>query len=239
MRLKLICCDVFARIAYKAAAVTAHRVDLELLPMLAHNEPDKLRANLQAAIDKAALCPEGYDKILLAYGLCGNAVADISSPIPLIIPRMHDCCAMFLGSQAAFKQHFGQRLSCRWRSCGYMERCSGDILGDYKLDPEYLRLVAQYGEDNAEYIWQSMSAPIETDSVVYIEIPGYEYNDTKVKYIEEMAAEGKEVEVISGNPAWFEALVNGPWPEEDFLHLLPSCKILPIYDMDEIFKSSK
>jgi len=238
MRLKLICCDVFARLAYLTAAGSPHVMDLELLPMLAHNEPDKLRRDLQTAIDNTDK-DAGYDKIILAYGLCGNAAVGLKSHIPLIIPRMHDCCAMFLGSRKKFMQLFGHRLSTRWRSCGYMERCPGDMYDDYKFHPDFLKMVEEYGEDNAEYIWETMNPPIESDETVYIELEGFEYGDTYGRYKEEMAREDCRVELAVGDPSWFNRLVNGPWDKEDFLELLPGHMIESIYDMEEIFREKK
>jgi len=239
MRIKLIACDVFARMAYAAAAVSEHRVDLELLPMLSHNEPDKLRKELQDAIDKCKnACVEGYDKIILAYGLCGNAAAGLTASIPMIIPRMHDCCAMFLGSRKKFLEHFEHRLSAQWRSCGYMERCAS-VMPNYKLHPDYLKLVEEYDEENAEYIWQTMNPPSETDEDIYIRVEGFEYGGTYESFVAQKAEEGRTVEVLEGDGEWFSRLVNGPWSNEDFLEILPGNEIVPIYDMDEVYKSDK
>lgn len=243
-RFKLLACDVFARLAYYEAAKSPNRIDLELLPMLAHNEPDKLRKRLQAAINKASEgCESGeaYDKIILAYGLCGNAVMNLSSPIPMVIPRMHDCCAMFMGSQEKFLQVFGHRLSTPWRSCGYVERAENpefDMVQEfsYKLFPDYLKMVNEYGEENAEYIWVTMNPPAVVNEAVYIQLQGFEYNDTQKYYIDQKAEEGCSVETVLGDSSWFKRLVNGPWDSSEFLEISPGNKILPLYDMEEVFR---
>ena len=49
MFLKFICCDVFARIACGLISMSPHIVDVEFVPMLTHNEPEKLR-NIKKAI---------------------------------------------------------------------------------------------------------------------------------------------------------------------------------------------
>ena len=218
LRLKLICCDVFARLAYAVAAKSPHIVDIELLPMLAHNEPDKLRRDLQQAIDKSG--PLGYNRIILAYGLCGNATANLSSQIPMIIPRMHDCSAMFLGSQEKFLQVFGSRLSAPWSSRGYLERC---------LQDDYKKLTDEYGEENAKYIWETMNPPAE----VYIKLEGFEYKTVS------QDDDNPDWEVVEGDTGWFKRLINGPWDNKDFLEILPGTEIEPIYDMKEIFRSKK
>jgi len=240
LRLKLIACDVFARLAYYAAAKSAHIVDLELLPMLAHNEPAKLRQDLQKAINNACeVSNMPYDKIILAYGLCGNSVIGLTCPIPMIIPRMHDCCAMFMGSQKKFLQAFGHRLSTPWRSCGYVERCVGLDSTNYKLHVDYLKMVEEYGEENAEYIWETMNPPAVVNEAVYIEIPSFEFNDTQKLYIDEKAKEDCEVQTVIGDSAWFMRLVNGPWDEAEFLKVSPNRGIVPLYDMEEVFKEDR
>lgn len=241
MRIRLICCDVFARLAYAEAAVSPHTIDIELLPMLAHNEPAQLRANLQEAINSCAK-EDCYNLIVLGYGLCGNAVSGITSPIPLIIPRMHDCCAMFMGSRSRFLEVFGHRLSTRWRSAGYMER-SRNLPGlDYKTLPEYLKTAEEYGEENAEYVWQTLHPPAESNEAVYIKTE----DDSKVgslcrqyhqQYIEEM--DKIAVQVVNGDTGWFRRMINGPWEEEDFFKLYPGYEIMPIYDMNEILSGKE
>ena len=231
MRIRFICCDVFARLAYKVAAESEHTVDVLLLPMLAHNEPSLLRNDLQNAIDSVP--DDVFDMIILGYGLCGSSVSGLTSHIPMIIPRMHDCSAMFLGSREKFMEVFGHRLSTRWRSCGYMERCD-DVQGDYKMHPDYLKLVDEYGEENAEYVWETMYPPAETEEVVYIELDGFEFGNTCHRYIEMMSKQDVTVEVVKGSVEWFKQLVNGPWDEKDFLEIVPGNEIHPIYDMDEV-----
>ena len=65
-------------------------MDVELFQLGLHNDPSDLRARLQEQID--ATTGQGYDAIVLAYGLCDQATAGlIARDIPLVIPRAHDC----------------------------------------------------------------------------------------------------------------------------------------------------
>jgi len=160
-RMKFICCDVLFRMACRAAAHTKNIIDLDFTRLQSHNEPDLLRKEIQGLIDKADA--EGvYESILLGYGLCGNSTAGlVARGQPLVIPRAHDCCTLFLGSRANFKDKFGDRLSAQWSSHGYLERnhdyAGGtDINKSLGLDKDYAALVEQYGEDNAEYIWETL-----------------------------------------------------------------------------------
>jgi hypothetical protein len=241
MRIKFICCDVFARLAYAAAAVSENVIDLELYPMLSHNEPAELRAGLQSRIDGTDA--EKYGMIILGYGICGNATVGLNAKLPMVIPRIHDCCTMFLGSAKRFLDEFGENLSTRWCTCGYYERGYGsgyyDEYETYLTNPEYLKLLNEYGEDNAEYIWQTLHPPIETKEAVYIEINGYEYGGPKQKYAELIAASGKGLRTVDGDPSWFFKLVNGPWDEGLFLTVNPGERVSAVYDMKEVVRAAK
>ena len=105
MRLGCIGCEVLARAIYLCAARSPHIVDVELLQRGLHNVPNDLRAQLQASIDSSA--GQGYDAIVMTYGLCGQATAGLTAPgVPLVVPRAHDCITLFLGSQEHYQEQF-------------------------------------------------------------------------------------------------------------------------------------
>ena len=244
MLLKLICCDVFARMVCGFISGSPHIVDVEFIPMLSHNEPAKLRAELQGRID-AAVGRKKYEKLIMGFGLCGNTTSGLTCGIPMILPRAHDCCTMFMGSKESFMSGFGGSLSARWSSNGYYERSFvADTTGyystelTYKTNAEYLKLVEDYGEDNAEYVWTTMHPQIESKEAVYIRIDGFEYNDSLMEYRRYVEGEGCELKVLEGDKSFIEELVNGPWDNKKFLHVAPGEKVVPIYDMEEVFSAS-
>lgn len=240
MRIKCIICDVFARPAYAAAARSEHIVDLELLPMLAHTEPDKLRADLQSRIDRVDTAL--YDILVLGYGLCGNATSGLTAALPMVMPRAHDCCTLFMGSRERFQAVFGKNLSMRWCTCGYYERCIRygyqDDYETYRTNPEYIKLLEDYGEENAEYVWQTLHPTIETNEAVYIETEGLEYNYARETYTADVVRGGKELILEPGDLRWFNRLINGPWDDTDFLTIEPGSHIEPVYDMQEVVRAS-
>ena len=110
----MISCEVFSRLVYSAAARTPNILDVEFTELRSHVNPDGLRKQIQDIIDGT---PDKYDAILLGYGLCGNSTSGLRArSIPLVIPRAHDCCTVFLGSRAAFLEHFGLTPSAQWSS---------------------------------------------------------------------------------------------------------------------------
>ena len=248
MFLKFICCDVFARIACELVSKSPHIVDLEFLPMLEHNEPKMLKQLIQEKIDK---CTTGisrkYDAVILGFGLCGNSVTGLSCPIPMVLPRAHDCCTIHMGSKEKFIGAFGDILSARWSSTGYYERChslpSGYLateqLATYKTSAEYIKYVEQYGEENADYIWETMYPEIETDEAVYIKIDNFEHSAAYENYKHEIEKTGKKLKIVNGDVSMLRALIDGEWDDERFLVVPPGKKIIGVYDMNLVMKAEE
>ncbi|MCL2136871.1 MAG: DUF1638 domain-containing protein [Coriobacteriia bacterium] len=247
MFIKFICCDVFARIACALVAESPHIIDLEFVPMLSHVEPDKLRLELQERINKAV---DGsnrvYDALILGFGLCGNVTIGLACPIPMIIPRVHDCCTLFMGSKERFLEEFGDRLSSRWLTTGYYERTysrnSGypmlDQQANYKTSIEYMNFLEQYDEETADYLWQTMHPIIEMKEAVYINIDGYEHPNAYPDYVKLMSRQEVDVVTVNGDVSMLKALVNGDWDNERFLTVNPGNKVVGVYDMDEVIKEA-
>ena len=239
MRVKLICCDVFLRPVSAFVAVSPNIIDVEYVPMLAHTDPARLRAELQTRIDAAAALRK-YDMFVLAYGLCGNAVTGLTCPVPLVIPRIHDCCTMFMGSREKYLAEFGNRLSMRWCSCGYYERCYMDerttdyVISNRDTNPEFLALVEQYGQENAEYVWETMHPEIETPEAAYIVLEGFEIPGRLEGFSEEVEKQGKTLVTLNGDLTFLRDLINGPWDSARFQTVMPGQKIAAVYDMEHV-----
>ena len=242
MRIKLICCDVFLRIASTFVATSPHTIDVEYVPMLAHNEPDKLRPNLQARINTAAM-ERNYDLFLLLYGLCGNTTLGLSCPVKMIMPRVHDCCTMFMGSKESFAREFAGKLSMRWCTSGYYERChldnglTGNDTKRRETYPEYQALIEQFGEENAEYIWETMHPEIETPEAAYIKIKGFEIPCYEAGFRSLVEEQGKHLQIIEGDPSYIHDMINGPWDDARFLTINPGEKIGAVYDMEKVVEA--
>lgn len=246
MLIKFICCDVFTRIACELVSKSPHVVDIEFLPMLIHEDPKKLNMTIKEKIDKSMNeTRRKYDAVILGFGLCGNSVAGLSCPIPVIIPRAHDCCTIHMGCKENFIAAFGDILSARWSSTGYFERCHGlnhgylgtEQLVSYKTTAEYMNYVEQYGEENADYIWETMHPKIETDEAVYIKIDGFEYSDAFENYKSEIEKSGKKLKTVEGSISMLKSLINGEWDDERFLVVPPGKKIIGVYDMKYVMKA--
>jgi len=242
MRLKLISCDVFMREACACVATSPHVFDLEFTRKGEHDRPDELRALLQGRIDLASEGPTRFDAILLGYGLCGNATSGLAArAVPLVMPRAHDCCTIFLGSRLRFQEHFGEHPSRPFSSAGYLER--GDswtrdglstAAAAGKLE-EYVRL---YGEENARYILETLEGANTHDStVVFIDLPQTAHLGYADRFRAKAREEGKEPVVLSGDLRLLRKLCAGEWDESEFLTVAPGHSVRPVYDWDRVVRS--
>jgi len=159
LRLKIIACDVLNREISYLSSKSRCLIDTSFIHQGLHNTPDTLRAGLQKEIDKANegfpynyhdTAPD-YDYIVLAYGLCSNGITGlVSSRIPMVVPRAHDCITLLLGSKEEYASHFRSYPGTYWFSSGWIERGWQPSEKKYKiLYEEYLK---KYGEDNAQYL---------------------------------------------------------------------------------------
>jgi len=261
MVLKLIACEVFYREVCLCVATSPHRVDLEFTEKNAHERSDFLRSLVQSKIDAAESGSVAYDAILLGFGLCGNGVLGAAATkTPIVLPRAHDCCTIFLGSRQAFKEHFSDNPSLPFSSVGYMER-GGTWIHDASaiqapgLDNNprstayppngYSRTAAQkydeyaalYGAENAKYIMETLTASRQNNQIVFIDVPELSHLGFAEKAKAEAEASGREFVQLPGDMRLIRNLVHGNWDAEEFLVLKPGQKVAGVYDWDEIVRA--
>lgn len=109
-----------------------------------HNYPHTLAKQIQKEIDKG----KNYEKIIILYGLCGNALLEIKARnIPVYIIKVHDCLSVLLGSKRRFNQLFKERLSVSW-SCYSLKENNYDFYNDQ----QYSKWCQQYDQETANYL---------------------------------------------------------------------------------------
>jgi len=245
MYTKLIACDVLTREVSYCIARTPHTVDVEFTEKGQHEDSDRLRLLLQEKIDRSAGNGTPYDAILLAYGLCGNATVKLEARnTRLVLPRAHDCCTIYLGSRQRFKELFSDNPSRPFSSAGYMERGdsylhdgdTGRLLG---LDRSYEDFVAQYGEENARYIMETLTLSRDAhtdDRVIYIDVPETSREEYASLCRENAEKEGRQFLRVEGDIRLIQQLVEGSWSPEEFLIVEPGQKTRAVYDWEEIIR---
>jgi N-methylhydantoinase A/oxoprolinase/acetone carboxylase beta subunit len=115
----LIACGVLAPDMKRIAAELNIPLTMTFLPGGLHNQPEELGRRLQQAIDEAAQVKE-CERIIIGYGICGRGTVGIKAPhVPLVLPRVHDCIALFMGSDQAYKKEFSQHPGTFYLSAGW------------------------------------------------------------------------------------------------------------------------
>jgi hypothetical protein len=237
LRLKVLACEIFYRELCACAARSTNIVDLQFLSQGLHDIPtEKMVARLQAEID--ATDTERYSAILLGFALCNNGILGLGHPsLPLIVPRSHDCIALFLGSRAAYDAYFGANPGTYYKTSGWIERdhenledvaSEGDSpFGALRTFEEY---VEKYGEENAKYLMETLGGLHNYETMAYIDVPQL----APLPYAEDTRRQaegtGLEFKNLKGDLDWFQRLTDGPWDDADFLVVEPGRRIAPAHD---------
>ncbi len=107
-----------------------------------HRTPTLMVAALQEKVDQI-LNPS---VIVFGYGLCGNGLVGLKARAhTLIVPRVHDCITMFLGSHRRYMEDFSSEPGTYYLTKGWLES------GSNPLD-EYQALAEKYGRETADWI---------------------------------------------------------------------------------------
>jgi hypothetical protein len=178
-------------------------VSYQVLDFGLHINPANLKTALQEAIDKAA---QDADTVILGYGLCSMAVLGLrANGCTLVVPRVDDCIAIFLGSSHAYKEQSRVEPGTYYLTKGWLE------VADTPFD-EYDRLLAKYGPKKAEWVIREMIkhytrlALIDTGQKADLE----RYRDLARGLAERW---GLRFEEILGSDALVRQMLFGPWDE--------------------------
>ena len=234
-RYKVIACEILFREVCLCAALSRQIVDLQFMPKGLHDIGEqKMAARLQSEIDRTD--PARYDAILLVYGLCNHGVRGLGAPIPLVIPRAHDCITLLLGSRDAYRTYFDARPGTYFKSPGWIERdAKGDgenpsIATQLGIDRTYAEYVAQYGEENAAYLVEQLGDWLRNyRRLAYIDTGTGDPDGDRLATAEQAREKSWDFEARKGDLALIRQLFDGDWDEQDFLvgpphkHIVPSC----------------
>jgi hypothetical protein len=222
------------REAYYCAARSKNVIDIVLMPQGLHDEPDKLRTEVQKALDIIHdIQGRAYDASLLGYGLCSNGIVGLSAKIPIVVPRGHDCITLLLGSKDRYQAYFDSHRGVYWYSAGWIE--SGKMPSKERYEATLKEYQEKYGDDNAQYLME-----VEQDWIrqynwaTFIDwdlVNADEYRDYTKRCAEYL---GWNYDELKGNPTLMQKLVDGRWDENEFLVVQPGRKIKENLTTDDI-----
>jgi hypothetical protein len=179
--------------------------DILYLEQALHRTPAKLLDQLQQKIDQVA---RTASRIILGYGLCAKGVVGIAARASeLIIPRCHDCIALFLGSSNRHLEIFREKPGTYYLTPGWVAE-KKDPLGIIEEQ------VPRYGRETARWV-------IEEELKHYTHIALIDTGVEEMAPLRARAMENAAVLKIPGDLEYFRELLRGPYTEEKFLRLNP------------------
>lgn len=175
-----------------------------------HRTPQKMKEAIQEEIHKAK--EWAGDTIILGYGLCSNGIVGIqANRHPLIIPRVHDCIAMFLGSSERYMEEHRKEPGTYYLTPGWIEEGKSP-LGIYD---EYCQ---RYPKDMAEWAIKEELKHYTRIALVETELGSSETHRRHA--LENARFFNLKFEPIKGSLGYFQKMLRGPW-DQDFLLLQP------------------
>jgi len=229
VRLKTLACGVFEPELRVLIQESPHEIDLTLLDAGLHERPDELRRSAQEAIDAAT----DADAVVLVYGLCGRGTAGlVAREAPVVIPRVHDCLTLFLGSRAEYRRQFERHPGTFYITAGWYEhkiaplgRAPSERLrttDHLERDPRYQQWAEKYGAANARAIVEFHDSWKRNYTRAAFIDTGLPRRGTYEAYARDMAAEfGWRYEPLTGRTDLLRALLGGEWDRPDVLVLRP------------------
>ncbi|MFC1883260.1 DUF1638 domain-containing protein [Thermodesulfobacteriota bacterium] len=178
-----------------------------------HVNPEKLRAALREIINEITADTEN---IILGYGLCSMGVIGLSaSRSNLVVPRLDDCIAIFLGSRKAYENELDKEPGTYFLSKGWVE-AGITLLDDLK------RMEKEYGKDRADRIMKRMLKNYRR--LAYVDM-GNGDQDQYRKFSRRAAEKlNLDYQQIRGTKDFMEKILKGPW-DDDFIVAPPGYTI--------------
>ena len=205
MRTEIIACETIRRELLAAASQCGCNFPIHWIESGLHNVPSQLHAALQEALDACGGC----ERVLLAFGFCGNAAVGLrGGAAELILPRADDCISLLCGSQerrAGFKAAYF-----------FTE---GWLRGERTIWHEFQHAAARYGEERAKRIFQTMLRHYQYCVLLNTGCFPLEAAAEEVERIARTL--GLDFRTIEGTTAYLERLLTGPWNAASFLTVPP------------------
>ncbi|OGP53633.1 MAG: hypothetical protein A2Y65_04765 [Deltaproteobacteria bacterium RBG_13_52_11] len=164
-----------------------------------HLYPEKLHNALQDLIDETTV---ETDMIILAFGLCANAVIGLRARAStLIIPRIDDCIGMFLGSREHYREQLRHEPGTYFLSKGWIE--AGITLVD-----EFKEMEARFGKKQAEKVQRAMLK--NYTRLAYIDM-GHDDQETYYDFARKSAQQlNLRYDEIKGTTELLKKMIHGP-----------------------------
>lgn len=207
MKTLIIACRTIADELNMVASGVGCKYPILLIESGLHLSPDLLKKRIQEELSRIA----NVERVLLAFGFCGNALLGITPlTFEIVFPRVDDCITLLLGS-------YGKRREIS-REMGTYFLTKGWLDYETNIWSDYQKTLIKYGKEKTDRLYKTILenykrlAVIETGAFQldsFLERTKYIARDLKLKH-----------QVIPGTLSYIEKLLTGPW-DEDFVIVGP------------------
>jgi len=208
----IIACEVMK---LELEAVASGTEQFHFLDQGLHRTPNKMAALIQEKID---LVGESVDRIVIAYGLCSGGIKDIKARAPgIIIPRCHDCIALFFGSTKAYREAFQSRPGTYYLTPGWVAAKKdplGIIYDDY---------APKHGIEVA--FWVMEEELKHYTHIALINSGVGDLDSLRKRAQENCSVLKKECLELEGSLDYFRKLIYGPYDDDEFLMIPPGGEV--------------
>jgi hypothetical protein len=189
-------------------------VSFVFLEQSLHRTPQKMPAAIQEEIEKAANGEDEY--IVLGYGLCSNGIVGVR-PVrqPVVIPRVHDCISLFLGSIEKYWEEHGKEPGTYYLTKGWIDEKKSPL----GVFAEYCQ---RYDKNTAEWIIREELKNYKRIALVH---SGNGLSEEYRAHARENAQFlNLRYEEITGSLGFFARMLGGDW-EKDFIIIQPGQEV--------------
>jgi hypothetical protein len=166
-----------------------------------HRTPENMTRALQEEINQVQ--DKDYDGIVLGYGLCSNGIVGLhSSKHSLIIPRIHDCITLFLGSPEAYRMQSAEYPGTYYLTPGWIEKGQTPI-------SKYESYAKSYDQETARWVLHEEMK--HYTRIVLIDTGVYPIEPFRAVAKENAKFLGVAYMELQGSPQLFKELICGPW----------------------------
>jgi hypothetical protein len=206
MKYLVIACSVMK---HELLKFESDEISFVFLEQGLHNAPEKLKEAIQEEINKTA---QREETIVLGYGLCGNGIVGLKSDHRhVVIPRVHDCVALFLGSREKYDEEHKKEPGTYYLTRGWIEE-KDSPLGNFE------KYCQRLGKEKAEW---GIREEFKSYTRIAFVHTGIQVSEAHREHaIENAKFLSLKYEEIKGSLAFFEKMFQGSWGR-DFVILRP------------------
>jgi hypothetical protein len=181
----------------------------QILDFGLHVKPEELKTSLQQSIDQ--ISPSNQN-IIVGYGLCSQAVVGLkSASSTLVIPKVDDCIAIFLGSERAYRYQQKNEPGTYYLTKGFLKTKSTPF-------DEFDDLIKKYGQEKASRLFGQLIKNYKRLAFIHTGPKDLEPYRLQAGTIADRF--GLHFEDLTGSDRLIKKMIFGPW-DDDFILVKP------------------